>query len=267
MDFYLDSRDFVEELEQRTFEEQEDKELADFEDINEYVESETSRFETYLLKEIPRNKWSLTIYKVISDLEILFSEFTPEYNPGLLIEEEIKEYKKRAKELGKDRNYYYMFEHIIDVLLELVFTFKVNEDGDKCLDEKIYIYCRYLGLIIEDISEDEGDPIEPQQSTLPMELDNDEAAKYFAKAIEIGLMDESDNWSKGKQLLSCFAREMSLRLGLNKAQNSDGTQRISWQPFEQLFKIDKGKLRSNYNDIQKTGQTPHGIELIDKIFE
>ena len=100
-----------------------------------------------------------------------------------------------------------------------------------------------------------------------MELDNDEAAKYFAKAIEIGLMDESYNWSKGKQLLSCFAREMSLRLGLNKAQNSDGTQRISWQPFEQLFKIDKGKLRSNYNDIQKTGQTPHGIELIDKIFE
>ena len=108
---------------------------------------------------------------------------------------------------------------------------------------------------------------EPQQSTLPKELDNDEAAKYFAKAIEIGLMDESYNWSKGMQLLSCFAREMSLKLGLSKAQNSDGTQRISWLPFEQLFKIDKSKIRANYNDIQKTGQNPHGIELIDKIFE
>lgn len=109
--------------------------------------------------------------------------------------------------------------------------------------------------------------VQPKQFTLPKELDNDEAAKYFAKAIEVGVMDDGYNWLKGLQLLSCFAREMSLKLGLGKAQNSDGTKRISWKPFEQLFKIDRGRLRSNYNDIQKIGQAPHDVYLIDKIFE
>lgn len=151
--------------------------------------------------------------------------------------------------------------------------YNIYDDFYMCVERWHEAFKRRLGYILKTQHENHQQDTEklthsePQQPTLPMELDNDEAAKYFAKAIEIGLMDESYNWSKGMQLLSCFAREMSLRLGLNKAQNSDGTQRISWQPFEQLFKIDKGKLRSNYNDIQKTGQTPHGIELIDKIFE
>ena len=102
---------------------------------------------------------------------------------------------------------------------------------------------------------------------LPKELDTDEAKGYFKKAVELGLMSENYRWLKGWQMLACFAREMSLRMQLGKGVNSDGSQRISWKPFETLFNLPVGKLRSNYNDIQKTGQNPSGIRMIDKVFE
>lgn len=101
----------------------------------------------------------------------------------------------------------------------------------------------------------------PQQNKLPDELNTDEALKYFAKAKEIGLIDDNYKWLKGKQLLACFCREMSLKLDLGKGD------RISWQPFEILFTIKKGSLRSNLNDIQKTGESPTDIYLVDKVFE
>ncbi len=106
----------------------------------------------------------------------------------------------------------------------------------------------------------------PQQ-TKPDILNIDEAKRYFKKAINLGLMDPNYNWLKGMQLLACFAREMSLRLHLGKGANSDGSPRISWKPFETLFNQPNGKLRSNYNDIQKTGQSPSDIWMIEKIFE
>jgi len=100
---------------------------------------------------------------------------------------------------------------------------------------------------------------EPQQ--IPKELATQEAKVYLDKAIRLGLMDCNYKWLKGKQMLACFAREMSLRLHLGKGE------RISWKPFETLFSIDAGKLRLNYNDIQKTGQDPTESNLIDKVFE
>ena len=102
---------------------------------------------------------------------------------------------------------------------------------------------------------------------LPDQLDTDKARRYFRKAIDLGLMSEEYEWLKGLQMLACFARDMSLKLNLNKATNSDGTKRISWKPFENLFEVEQGKLRLNYNDIQKTGQNPSEIGLIDKVFE
>ena len=54
---------------------------------------------------------------------------------------------------------------------------------------------------------------------------------------------------------------MSSKLDLGKGD------RISWQPFEILFTIKKGSLRSNLNDIQKTGESPTDIYLVDKVFE
>lgn len=98
-------------------------------------------------------------------------------------------------------------------------------------------------------------------NNLPSGLDTDEAHKFFAKAKEIGLIDENYKWLKGKQLLACFCHDMSQKLNLGKGD------RIAWKPFEVLFCIEKGKLRSNYNDIQKTGQNPSDIALVDEIFK
>lgn len=103
-------------------------------------------------------------------------------------------------------------------------------------------------------------PLHEQKNLLPEGLRSDEATAYFNKAIELGLMDDEYQWKKGLQLLSCFARDMSLKLNLGKGG------RISWKPFEQLFKLPKGKLRLNLNDIQKTGQQPSDVYLIDEVF-
>ena len=163
---------------------------------------------------------------------------------------------------------YYNIEDGFYINLEKLY--KSFQRRCKTINENINLWIRLHQQVTTDSEPQPEAQItvnEPQQIKLPKELDNDEAAKYFAKAIEVGVMDEKYNWLKGLQLLSCFARDMSLKLGLSKAQNSDGTKRITWKPFEQLFKIDNGKLRSNYNDIQKTGDLPKDIHLINKIFE
>ena len=105
-----------------------------------------------------------------------------------------------------------------------------------------------------------------QEKLIPEELNTPIAREYLAKAIEKGLCDSNYKWLKGLQLLSCFASEMSLKLKIGKGQNSDGTDRLSWKPFEELFGIEKYKLRNNYNDIKKTGQIPSDINLVDSIF-
>lgn len=106
----------------------------------------------------------------------------------------------------------------------------------------------------------------PEAVTLPDKLATPEALKIFEQARELGLIDGDYKWLKGLQLLACFAREMSLKLSLGKGVNSDGAPRVSWQPFERFFNIPKGKLRANYNDVQKTGQQPTDHTLIDRIF-
>lgn len=106
---------------------------------------------------------------------------------------------------------------------------------------------------------------EPQQ--LPQELSTQEAKAYFKKAIELGLMDKTYKWLKGLQMMACFAVEMSNKLNLGKGTLADGRKRISWKPFEILFNIEHGKLRLNYNDVQKTGKTPNEMNLIYKVFE
>lgn len=92
---------------------------------------------------------------------------------------------------------------------------------------------------------------------LPPELDTPEAKAIFDKATELGLMDYNFRWLQGKQYLACFARRMSLYLKLGKGLNPDNTPRTNWQPFEMLFNMPSGKLRSNYNDVKgKYGENP-----------
>ena len=103
---------------------------------------------------------------------------------------------------------------------------------------------------------------------LPPELSTPQAAKIFQRAKEEGLINDGYNWLKGKQFLACFARRMSLALNLGKGLNPDGTQRISWKPFEDLFGYQPGKLRSNYNDVKgKYGESQEIERTLNRIFQ
>lgn len=102
---------------------------------------------------------------------------------------------------------------------------------------------------------------------LPTELDTPEAQKYFDRAIQKGLMSEDYKWLSGLEMLACFASEMSKKLNLGKGENSDGTKRISWKPFETLFKLKSGTLKSNLKDIKRTGDNPKDVDMIDQIFK
>ena len=115
-----------------------------------------------------------------------------------------------------------------------------------------------------------GQKLSTEQSAmraLPPELDNDDAKMYFAKAVGKELMTDQYEWKSSQVLLACFAQEMCKKLGLGKAKNSDGTKRMVWKPFEELFNIKKGALRISLNDIQKTGADPKDIDKINEIFK
>lgn len=102
---------------------------------------------------------------------------------------------------------------------------------------------------------------------LPTEIDTEQARKYFARAVDVGLMSEQFEWLASQSLLACFCREMSLKLGLGKGYSSEGQRRLSWKPFEALFNVNAKNLITSLNDIKKTGQDPIGIEKVEAIFK
>lgn len=163
-------------------------------------------------------------------------------------------------------------EHLLDILCRLrLINQKLKGTGlsqhlqwqerERMKTERETLYREYLELVKHNPN------CNPEPQQIPKELSTPEAKVYLDKAIELGLMDSNYKWLKGLQMLACFAREMSMKLQLGKGVNGDGQPRISWQPFETLFNLERYKLRSNYNDIQKTGQSPIEIGLIDKVFE
>lgn len=149
---------------------------------------------------------------------------------------------------------------------ELRFCFVPYGDEDKRQLKPLcsYLYTTEIGKAVQEHifgKHEQTQQKEASTDILPSELNTDEALKYFARARENGLIDDSYKWLKGKQLLACFCHDMSKKLTLGKGD------RIAWKPFEKLFGITKGTLRSNYNDIQKTGQNPSDIALVDSIFQ
>lgn len=100
---------------------------------------------------------------------------------------------------------------------------------------------------------------------LPPELSTSEAMEIWKKAQKAGLVDEQYKWLETKVLLACFAKEMSDRFNLGKGTNSDGSKRINWKIFENLFDI--LGLRGALNDLKKTGENPLNINLVNDIFK
>ena len=116
----------------------------------------------------------------------------------------------------------------------------------------------YFGISLFDVFDDVP---EGTETKLPEELNTDEAKKYFQCVIDLGFMDNNYKWLGGLQTCAYFASKMSDKLKLGKGE------RISWRRIEALFGVPKGKLRSNLNDVFKTGGNPKNIKLIKNIFE
>ena len=246
-----------------------------------------ANFQEYPFKEMAKEQgWTLDYIKKIQG-KVQASTIIPEQ-----IKEELIGDGDEAKfvgrlrtaffELGADPNFALSYYPEFD---EACFALPSKDNPDKnkdLIDALVAVYgdeaapimvrlesiCQTANNIVQDVCSmlDEvckfvGYTPEPQQGEMSKELNIPEAKMYFAKAIELGLMDDNNNWLKGWQMLACFAREMSLKLKLGKGE------RIAWKPFEAMFCVPKGKLRLNYNDIQKTGQDPKEVYLIDKVFE
>lgn len=190
-----------------------------------------------------------------------------------------KVYLEKYKSTGTDFKYSLHFLRDEKILLDAIPTmFKCFKDGaDRFRDDGIWTFeqWREYRSALSQIEVGFEDRLKQfaaaydfdKKVEIPEELNTDKAKRYFERAINIGLMDANYRWLKGLQLMACYAREMSLSLQLGKGANSDGSPRISWKPFETLFNLPVGKLRLNYNDIQKTGQDPSDIWMIEKVFE
>lgn len=126
-------------------------------------------------------------------------------------------------------------------------------------------YCKqWLYWLYKYYPKKEGDDA-TRLKEMPRVLDTEPARKYFARAVEAGLMNDDYKWQKTKSLLAVFCSKMSDKLDLGKAMDTNGVKRISWKPFEMLFEVTG--LGGNLNDIKKTGQQPKGIEIVNGIFK
>ena len=142
--------------------------------------------------------------------------------------------------------------------------------SDRCELGNNYKVAREWLKIIElvDIPEpDKPEGIKSMTHTLPAELNNERARRYFSRAVEAGLMSEQHKWLASQSLLARFCQEMSLKLDLGKGYSSEGQKRLCWKPFEELFNVKAKNLITSLNDIKKTGQNPIGIEKVEAIFK
>lgn len=99
---------------------------------------------------------------------------------------------------------------------------------------------------------------------LPPELDSERAVKLLEGVIGKGFCDSHYKWLKSKALLAYFAERTSEDLNLGKGVY-DNRSKISWKPFEDLFKIQG--LSGARRDYKKTGTLPIGHKDVDKLFE
>lgn len=224
------------------------------------------------------------LYRVVSDLDIMitrgfYTDINLQYEA---LKYSIDEFKRGKEVLYKElfeqwcKEDFYRFCRLFNIIQNKPNNWqegsiRILPDFPILFNDLCYIYDEIKARnpdIVKDVEAERlNKPTDRCKAvTLPDELATTEGFKIFEQARDLGLIDRGYKWLKGLQLLACFAREMSLKLSLGKGCNSDGTQRISWKPFERLFNIPNGKLRANYNDVQKTGQQPADHSLIDRIF-
>lgn len=111
------------------------------------------------------------------------------------------------------------------------------------------------------------DPAEDREveTAIPVELQSKAAQAILHKAIEAGLCNEKYEWLYEHNLLAYFADYASERLHLSNAIQN-GIPKVSWKPFETLFRI---KGLSGYRNYykNKSGILPEGHAIVDQIFQ
>ena len=160
---------------------------------------------------------------------------------------------------------------VIEGLLQLEAPGNLIEIRDNLLIDidLMLIECKNKPFEKQDEPTVEPEPTKEYQQAhiFPVELQTDEAKQVIAKAVELNLCSVDNgvySWGKTKALLAYFADRASEYLQLGKGIYDDKIK-ISWKPFEMLFGI-KGLAQSK-KDYQRTGNTPIGFDIVEKIFD
>lgn len=110
---------------------------------------------------------------------------------------------------------------------------------------------------------------EPQRDrmgvVLPDELNNEAAKEYFAKAIEVGLMNGEYKWLVGEEDLAYFCSQMSTMLEMSNRMYN-GKYVVAWQPFVALFNRDSKAMATNLSTLNKEGRKSANADVIDRLF-
>ena len=106
---------------------------------------------------------------------------------------------------------------------------------------------------------------------MPTGLNNEQFVEILGRCIRDGLVgnrgDGVFEWKASRQLLAYFAIRVSTFLRISKRDNAVA----SWKPFEQLFGVKAGTLRTKKLDWEKVGShagnpfRPPGWEKIEAV--
>lgn len=192
-------------------------------------------------------------------------EYTKDFTTAYMFLEDLKEYYKNHYIEIKER-----FKNNPDINLpDISQNNKVNLIAIIMdLDNQLYVVGTRLNEAIFNIpmlGETKSGINEREKQLLAL-LETKEAFAIFRKAYDYGLIDKNKKWLKSTRLLSIFAKEMSITLGLNKAIKPDNNHKALWEPFEIIFDKKKGSLRGHYSNARKTVNEVEGIDIIEKIF-
>ena len=109
---------------------------------------------------------------------------------------------------------------------------------------------------------------EPNQIEIPEELQTDEAKAIFGKAIKSGLITKKDTGYKWMGKSKALLAYMCERIYLPKYDIQTSIVSFPETALNNLFGVTRlGKARYQISGNKKTGGKPVGFEIIDKLFD
>lgn len=153
----------------------------------------------------------------------------------------------------------------------------ILESDLKNLRDRYDLLIQRIDHQISSLQDDECSP--DSVMVIPKELNTDKAKQLLERAVKAGLIDDTNGykWLESDTLLAYFVEKSSDYLGLSKGEyqsvegknKTESKKRISWKPFEALFKLKGGKLRNDKKNyyLKENDWLPTGHEKIDALFD